>query len=142
MSEQDSQDDSQVKSEDRAEYKVGKTKAEPEQQKAPGKGSSGVAWLALLLVVVLALGAAWLAREGQHREEVLAQRLAALESVAGNERASLDAASDRWQQQLRSGLAQLEKTLDELLATVLDYADGHHFDDDVCLLSMERCAPV
>lgn len=31
----------------------------------------------------------------------------------------------------------MEKTLDDLLAAVLEYTDGHGFDDDVCLLAME-----
>ncbi|MEM1085850.1 MAG: SpoIIE family protein phosphatase [Verrucomicrobiota bacterium] len=31
----------------------------------------------------------------------------------------------------------LEEMLDGVLATVLNYSDGHHFDDDVCLLGME-----
>lgn len=97
-----------------AEAQPGKPESIAAKPAAPAKkGSSAVAWLALLLAAGLALGAAWLVREGQHREEVLAQRLSALESVTGNERASLDAASDRWQQQLRSGLQELEKTLDE-----------------------------
>ena len=42
------------------------------------KGSSAIAWLALLLVIALAFGVALLVREGQHREEVLAQRMTAL----------------------------------------------------------------
>ena len=31
----------------------------------------------------------------------------------------------------------LEEMLDNVLARVLQYSDGHHFDDDVCLLGME-----
>ncbi len=88
------------------------------------KGSSAIAWLALLLVIALAFGGALLVREGQHREEVLAQRMTALESVSGSERASLDAASDRWQQQLRTGLADLEETLDEETASLAQRLDA------------------
>ncbi|NND44106.1 MAG: hypothetical protein HKN58_02195, partial [Xanthomonadales bacterium] len=78
----------------------------------------------MLLVIGLAAGAAWLVREGQHREEVLAQRLTALESVAGSERASLDAATGRWQQQLHTGLADLEETLDGETANLAQRLDA------------------
>jgi phosphoserine phosphatase RsbU/P len=32
----------------------------------------------------------------------------------------------------------MEKTLDDLLAAVLEYTGGHGFEDDVCLLAMQR----
>jgi uroporphyrin-3 C-methyltransferase len=101
-----------------------KEEAPPAKEEAPARKSSAVGWLALLLVVVLAASGAWLVREGQHREEVLAQRLTALESEAGSERAGLDAASDRWQAQLRTGLAELEETLEEQTADLSQRLDA------------------
>jgi len=81
--------------------------------KAPARGSSTVGWLALLLVIALGLGAAWVVREGQHREEVLTQRLAALESAVGGERHDFAQISERWREQLQSGLDKLQASLDE-----------------------------
>ena len=49
---------------------------------AQGKSSSGPAWLALLLVIALAGGVAWLVRESQDRETLLATRVAHLETVS------------------------------------------------------------
>jgi uroporphyrin-3 C-methyltransferase len=136
LSDQDAQVDKAEVAEaaEAAEATADTAAAKPARQEAPAKGSSGVAWLALLLVVVLALGAAWLVREGQHREEVLAQRLSALETAAGSERASLDAASDRWQEQLRTGLAQLEESLDEETANLSQRLDAR----EVQLQSMQE----
>ena len=34
----------------------------------------------------------------------------------------------------------LDIWLDNLISTVLDFSDGHHFDDDVCLLGVEISA--
>ena len=31
----------------------------------------------------------------------------------------------------------MEPWLDNIIETVLDFSDGHHFDDDVCLLGIE-----
>ena len=74
------------------------------------KASSGIAWLALLLVIALGLGASWLLREGQHREKELAQRVAGLEATSAEKQSNLQAVNDRWQQELRSGLDALKKS--------------------------------
>jgi len=79
--------------------------------KAPGKSSSGIAWLALLLVIALGLGAAWLVREGQNREVVLAQRIAELETISRGEQANLEEVKDQWQQELHTGLDDLREAL-------------------------------
>jgi uroporphyrin-3 C-methyltransferase len=78
--------------------------------------SAGIAWLALLLVIALAGGAAWVLREGQAREAVLAQRMAVLETAAGQKQANLGELSDRWKQQLSSGLGGLKTDLGEQTA--------------------------
>jgi uroporphyrin-3 C-methyltransferase len=74
------------------------------------KASSGIAWLALLLVIALGLGASWLLREGQHREKELAQRVAGLETTSAEKQSNLQEVNDRWQQELRSGLGALKKS--------------------------------
>ncbi|NQX89328.1 MAG: uroporphyrinogen-III C-methyltransferase [Halioglobus sp.] len=91
---------------------AGATAVQAVDRKSP-KRSPGVAWLALLLIVFIALAAAWLFREVYHRETALVQRVTALETAIGSEQASLDAASDRWQKQLSSGLAKLEESVDQ-----------------------------
>jgi uroporphyrin-3 C-methyltransferase len=80
---------------------------------APRKSSSGIAWLALLAVVVVAGAAAWMIREGQVREAALAQRVTQLESVSGQKQAGLDELGDRWQRELHSGLGALEAVVGE-----------------------------
>jgi uroporphyrin-3 C-methyltransferase len=81
--------------------------------KAPRQGGAVVAWLALLLVIVSAVAAAWLLREGQHREEALAQRVSVLETFEKQKQTNLSEVSDRWEAELRSGLAGLKKSLTE-----------------------------
>lgn len=83
------------------------------------KGSSAIAWLALLLVLALACGAGWYYLEVQKRETVLLDRLAALESAstpaptAASEprdiSGDLDKLSAEWEQQLREGLSELRE---------------------------------
>jgi uroporphyrin-3 C-methyltransferase len=85
---------------------------------APKKVSSGVAWLALLLVLVLAAGAAWVVREGQLRETALAQRVALLETGAGQKQANLDQLSERWDARLRTDLGNLESSLTDRTAAI------------------------
>jgi|TARA_B110000503_G_scaffold83460_1_gene127302 uroporphyrin-3 C-methyltransferase len=89
---------------------------------APGEKSVGlsaaVAWLALLLVIVLAGGAVWVLREGQSREAGLVERVAELETGTQQKQANLDELSDRWQQQLNAGLDGLKTSLKGQAATV------------------------
>ena len=75
---------------------------------APRKSSSLVAWLALLLVIALTLGVAWVAREGQAKELALTQRMAQLETVAQGKQASQKALENELRTGLASGLATLE----------------------------------
>jgi uroporphyrin-3 C-methyltransferase len=77
-----------------------------------GKSSSGIAWLALLLVIALGLAAGWVVREGQKRELILTQRLAGLETIAQGEQADLEQLSAQWQGKLSTGLDGLKETLE------------------------------
>ena len=75
---------------------------------APRKGSSAVAWLALILVIALAAGAGWVLREQQGADALVSHRLQQLETTAAGKQANLDALSDRWQGQLQNGLGRVE----------------------------------
>ena len=75
---------------------------------APRKSSSLVAWLALLLVIALTLGVAWVVREGQAKELALTQRMAQLETVAQGKQASQKALENELRTGLASGLATLK----------------------------------
>jgi len=87
------------------------------------RGSSFVAWLALLLVLALAGAAAWSIQQAMNREASLQQRLAELESVAPaapaariepREQVDIDALRQQWRRDLNNGLEQaLQGTLDE-----------------------------
>lgn len=89
-----------------------------EAPKKSGGFSAVIAWLALLLVIALAGGAAWLLREGQAREAVLAQRVAALETAAGQKQDNLGELADRWKQQLSAGLDGVKTDLGKQTATI------------------------
>jgi uroporphyrin-3 C-methyltransferase len=78
---------------------------------AQGKSSSGPAWLALLLVIALAGGVAWLVRESQDRETLLATRVAHLETVSSKKETNLDAASARWEQELKTSVGNLKTAM-------------------------------
>jgi len=73
--------------------------------------SAAVAWLTLLLLVALAGATAWVVREGQMKATILQQRLADLEAVTRQERASLDELGNRLQGELHSGLGNLESEM-------------------------------
>jgi len=88
---------------------------------AARKSSSAVAWLALLLVLALAGGAAWYLQGVMQREAALQQRLAGLETVTGQLAAvtgqeqdsldqleQLDQLSQRWQLQLQQAMGELQ----------------------------------
>jgi uroporphyrin-3 C-methyltransferase len=96
----------------------------PQQNPAAerSKGSSPVAWLAILLVLVLAAGGAWLLRELQLRETTASQRLLKLEQLAGAEQVNLDSQLDglstTLEQQLRAGMSDIQAGLSELKSEV------------------------
>ncbi|RLA45624.1 MAG: uroporphyrinogen III [Gammaproteobacteria bacterium] len=81
---------------------------------APRKASSAIAWLALLLVLALAGGAAWSVLEMQRREAALVGRVHELESAVGQKEVNLQELGDRWQHQLRAGLGELKDELAEV----------------------------
>lgn len=86
--------------------------------KKSGGLSAAIAWLAFLLVIALAAGAAWVLREGQARETILADRVAALESAAGQKQANLGELTDRWKKQLSSGLDGVKTDLGKQTADI------------------------
>lgn len=85
-------------------------KPEPLPAPAPARkgGSSIVGWFALLLVVGLALAAAWSAQEAMNRESALDRRLTQLESVEDNQQEILAKLDQGLQQRLQTGLAKVE----------------------------------
>jgi uroporphyrin-3 C-methyltransferase len=97
---------------------ISKDAASPERAQKPvtpaptppaRKGSSAIAWLALLLVLALAGAAGWVWLDLQRREAVLLERLGEVETLAGSREDNLDRFDARWQQELRAGLAGLEE---------------------------------
>lgn len=88
---------------------------QPAAPAAPRKGSSLVAWLALLLVLALAGAAGWSVLELQRREAALVNRLQELEGSAGEKGASvaalaeLQASSQALQGQLDTALEELQR---------------------------------
>lgn len=80
---------------------------------AARKGSGAIAWLALLLALASAAGLGWFVLEQQRLESGVDGRLQALESIAGRDQAALDELGQRWQEELRAGIAQLETGLGE-----------------------------
>ena len=61
-----------------------------EKPAPPPRRGGFIAWLALLLVVALAGGSAWVVMEAQRRADTLAARVNALESSAGREDSELE----------------------------------------------------
>lgn len=85
------------------------TTAAPAVTPPARKGSSVIAWLALLLVLALAGAAGWVWLDLQQREAALLERLGDVEGLAGAREDNLDQFDARWQQALRAGLAGLEE---------------------------------
>jgi len=83
--------------------------AEPPSSPPPPKRRGGfIAWIALLLVLALAGGSAWVVMEAQRRADVLAERLRALESSAGRD-----------DQAIAQSLAAVEQRLDGQLESTI-----------------------
>jgi uroporphyrin-3 C-methyltransferase len=89
------------------------TPAQPQEKPDSNsrKGSSFIAWLALLLVLVMAAGAAWSVLELQRREAGLVERVAELEGIARQKDSNLAQVADNWQAQLKAGLGKLQDEL-------------------------------
>lgn len=81
-----------------------------------GGGSSAPGWIALLLVLALAAGLAWLLREQQGKDAGIAARLQAIETEAGAEvtGGDLDQLAARWQGQLGTALSTINASTEEL----------------------------
>jgi uroporphyrin-3 C-methyltransferase len=112
---------------------------EPAPQK---KASSAVAWLALLLVLGLAAGAAWYIMQLQQRETALLARLADVESLAGARDDNVQQLGDRWDRDLQSGLGRLEDELEGGLSGLRGEAEQQaravqEFDDQLADLRAE-----
>lgn len=85
-------------------------KAASKKERPPGKGSSGVAWLALLLVLGIAGAGVWLGKQALGREAQMNARIVALESVpAASEDTSVADLGQKWQRQLAGESAKREK---------------------------------
>ena len=79
-----------------------------------GGGSSATGWIALLLVLALAGGLAWLVREQQGKDAGIAARLQAIEAAADSEvtGSDLDELNKRWQGQLSAALDSIEDSVE------------------------------
>ncbi len=78
------------------------------------QGSSALAWIAFLLVLLVAGGLGWSVWEQQRREAGVAARLQAIEAIAGREVTDLDEMNQRWQGQLDAAVQQLQVGAKEL----------------------------
>lgn len=81
-----------------------------------GGGSSVPGWIALLLVLAMAGGVAWLVREQQRTDTGIAARLQAIETAAGGEvsNSDLNELNKRWQGQLSTALDSINASTGEL----------------------------
>jgi uroporphyrin-3 C-methyltransferase len=72
------------------------------------RGCGALAWIALLLVLVVAGGLGWAVWNQQGIDGRFAARLQALEASTGREVADLDELDRRWRQELQSAVAQMQ----------------------------------
>ena len=84
-------------------------KAASKKEKSSGKGSSGVAWLALLLVLGIAGAGVWLGKQALDREVQLNARLVSLESASASEDATVANLTQQWHRQLAAESAKREQ---------------------------------
>jgi uroporphyrin-3 C-methyltransferase len=83
--------------------------ADPVKTGSASRGSSPIAWLALLLIIAMALAAGWFYQQTQQKETVLERRLAQLESVEDTQQKSFTSLEQRLQASLQASLkGQLE----------------------------------
>ena len=94
----------------KVEKPVKPPKATPSKEKSSGKGSSAVAWLALLLVFGIAGAGVWLGKQALGREAQLNARLASLESTpAASEDTAVADLRKQWRRQLAQESAKREE---------------------------------
>ena len=87
---------------------------------APRKNTSGIAWLALLLVIALAgvvAWAAWLQLAGHSRDAAVEQRVLQLETLAAQRQTDLGDLGDRMRE-LHSDLGTVEKSAGEQTSSI------------------------
>ena len=102
------------------------TSTSPAANNGPRKGSSAIAWLALLLVLGVAGAAVWVVQQGMDRESQLGQRLTSLEAGAGRDTAELSTLENKLSEQFRVGLKDVKAEVvaeDERQAQLLDALD-------------------
>lgn len=94
---------------------------------APRKGSSFIAWLALLLVLILGAAAAWTVQQGMQREAALQQRMDVMSQELAGEDIDLDGFERKLRQQIDRGMetssaaiTQQNAELAELRGQILD----------------------
>jgi uroporphyrin-3 C-methyltransferase len=110
-----------------ADSKVARDPVMTATQPPPSRGSSAVAWLAILLVLALAGGLGWFWWEQQRAATGVSQRLQQLEAAAESAAPAgpeidldarlnegLEQLSASWQAQLAAGLAELKSEMGEL----------------------------
>lgn len=84
---------------------------------SPRKGSSAIAWLALILVLGVVAAATWLVQQGMARESQLGQRLSSLEASAGSAAVDSDTTVQlgsleaKFTEQLQGGLTRVASEL-------------------------------
>jgi uroporphyrin-3 C-methyltransferase len=89
--------------------------ADPVKIGSASRGSSPIAWLALLLIIAMALAAGWFYQQTQQKETVLERRLAQLESVEDTQQKSFTSLEQRLQASLQASLkASLKGQLEPL----------------------------
>ncbi len=112
MSDQDNKDTAQT---DEAESVLESTPSTPPSSDqapapapAPKRGSSGIAWLAIMLVLGVAGASAWVVMEAQKREAAMTERVAQLEAAAQQKDNRLASLGETLQSEFKQGLGNLE----------------------------------
>ncbi len=90
----------------------------PPKPPAGRRGGGFIAWLALLLGIALAAGAAFVVQQAQQREMQLLERVSILEEVAAGEKASLDASEQRLMERLGGGMESLHALINTDIQTL------------------------
>ncbi|MFK8043370.1 uroporphyrinogen-III C-methyltransferase [Congregibacter sp.] len=90
---------------------------------SPRSGATPIAWLALLLVIVMAVGVFYLFTDIQRREALLLQRVQGLESVSGQDVTTFDQMRDNLQRKIEleiEGMQASQQRAEEDLRRALE----------------------